>query len=145
MIAKYSSPDKIYTIVGLTFLQDKRQNARQDPHAVERLVKVNAVGRFDDLAELRHGLREESGQILKALVPQAPRGRGGQQFKDLLRRAGNLPELVPEFGVVRRHVHLNESGDALAELFLGGRLTHAGELGSYCRYQVVLLSSTVLG
>ena len=114
----------------LTFLKKEWKDPSQNPHAVESLIEVNIVGGLNDLTKLGGGLSEEGGQILEPLIPEPPRRLGGDEFEHLLGRRGDLPQLVPEFGIVRRNVHLDKGRDGLPELFPGCRGSHTTRLFS---------------
>ena len=90
-----------------TFLQEERKNSSENSNTIESLVKVNVVGCLDNLTELCRGLCKERGQILKAIVPQSPCRVGRNELKDFLGRAGDLPQLVPELGIIGRNIPLN--------------------------------------
>ena len=108
----------------LTLLQKERQYPGEDPDTVQGLIEVDTIRRLHDLTELRRGLREQGRQVVEPLVPK-PAGRiRGDQLENLLGRAGDLPKLVPEFGVVWRYVHLHQGRYGLAELLPRGGRSH---------------------
>ena len=108
----------------LTFLEKERKDPSQNSHTVESLIEINVVRGLNDLAKLGGGLGEEGGQILESFVSELPRCVRSHKLKHLLGRRGNLPQLVPEFSIIGRHIDLNEGRDGLAEFLPGRRGSH---------------------
>mmetsp|Transcript_26616 Transcript_26616/g.49714 ORF Transcript_26616/g.49714 Transcript_26616/m.49714 type:complete len:212 (-) Transcript_26616:82-717(-) len=122
------SPTELFDVfIGITevaFFQQKGQNPSQDTNTVQCLIKVNVVGRFDDLTELRRGLRKERREVLETFVSQSSRRGRGDKFKDFFGAAGDLPQFVPKVGIVRTDIDFDESRDGLSKLFARGGGSH---------------------